>query len=395
MSILNSFQEQTGARRQLPPTENFSMEVQGYKRDPEGKPFITGIRQDTGEEVCVFLRPYTGKTPLKAPRAEIKDFYAKPGEISSVIDSLPNDELRKNVMKGYKAKTEPGGTIIVQRAFTDAEGMVQAGWLVSASKYAGHTVVHPSVMARVDPVIYRDNAPASATVTVINPEMTQVVKSAEQLEGAVLSGFGGNGNEVGGRNGVLIRLSDGQVSKAVEMLVPRLKNKETDEYSDMPVDQAVARFLQSSIGKQISGLVANPDLQVEVMPLASLAMGSQTKAGYEQNGGKLDAANRAYRLDRQDQSETGFAESYLVLHRLPNGAKVFTMAEPLSNKPQLFHARDVATAHFAGHSVTAEARDLSEGTRQEAGFEEDEEFELQDVMVQTAAPAHTAPRMRM
>ncbi|MFX7883098.1 hypothetical protein ABTK06_18930, partial [Acinetobacter baumannii] len=90
----------------------------------------------------------------------------------------------------------------------------------------------------------------------------------------------------------------------------------------------VARFLQSSIGKQISGLVANPDLQVEVMPLASLAMGSQTKAGYEQNGGKLDAANRAYRLDRQDQSETGFAESYLVLHRLPNGAKVFTMAEP-------------------------------------------------------------------
>nr|WP_280971264.1 hypothetical protein [Cupriavidus gilardii]WDE72524.1 hypothetical protein [Cupriavidus gilardii] len=395
MSILNSFQEQTGARRQLPPTENFSMEVQGYKRDPEGKPFITGIRQDTGEEVCVFLRPYTGKTPLKAPRAEIKDFYAKPGEISSVIDSLPNDELRKNVMKGYKAKTEPGGTIIVQRAFTDAEGMVQAGWLVSASKYAGHTVVHPSVMARVDPVIYRDNAPASATVTVINPEMAQVVKSAEQLEGAVLSGFGGNGNEVGGRNGVLIRLSDGQVSKAVEMLVPRLKNKETDEYSDMPVDQAVARFLQSSIGKQISGLVANPDLQVEVMPLASLAMGSQTKAGYEQNGGKLDAANRAYRLDRQDQSETGFAESYLVLHRLPNGAKVFTMAEPLSNKPQLFHARDVATAHFAGHSVTAEARDLSEGTRQEAGFEEDEEFELQDVMVQTAAPAHTAPRMRM
>ncbi|AMR78623.1 hypothetical protein [Cupriavidus nantongensis] len=395
MSILNSFQEQTGARRQLPPTENFSMEVQGYKRDPKGEPFITGVRQDTGEEVCVYLRPYTGKTPLKAPRAEIKDFYAKPGEISSVIDSLPNDEVRKSVMKGYKAKTEPGGTIIVQRAFTDAEGMVQAGWLVSASKYAGHTVVHPSVMARVDPVIYRDNAPASATVTVINPAMAQLVKSAEQLEAAVMSAFGGNGNDVGGRNGVLIRLSDGQVSKAVEMLVPRVKSKDTDEYSDMPVDQAVARFLQSSTGKQISALVANPALQVEVMPLASLAMGSQTKAGYEQNGGKLDVVNRAYRLDRQDQGETGFAESYLVLHRLPNGAKVFTMAEPLSNKPQLFHARDVATANFAGHSVTAEARDLSEGTRQEAGFEEDEEFELQDVMLQTAAPAHTAPRMRM
>ncbi|MGN5477591.1 hypothetical protein ACTMU2_13880 [Cupriavidus basilensis] len=86
-------------------------------------------------------------------------------------------------MKGYKAKTEPGGTIIVQRAFTDAEGMVQAGWLVSASKYAGHTVVQPSVMARVDPVIYRDNAPASATVTVINPAMAQVVKSAEPTAG--------------------------------------------------------------------------------------------------------------------------------------------------------------------------------------------------------------------
>lgn len=395
MSLLNSFQEQTGARRQLPPTENFSMEVQGYKRDPSGKPFITGVRQDTGEEVCVYLRPYTGKTPLKAPRAEIKDFYAKPGEISSVIESLPNDEVRKNVMKGYKAKTEPGGTIIVQRAFTDAEGMVQAGWLVSASKYAGHTVVHPSVMARVDPVIYRDNAPASATVTVINPAMAQVVKSAEQLQGAILSAFGGNGNEVGGRNGMLIRLSDGQVSKAVEVVVPRIKDKESGEYSDLPFDEAAARFLQSSTGKQIASFAANPDLKVEVMPLATLSMGSQTKAGYEQNGGKLDVANRAYRMDREDQSETGFAESYLVLHRLPNGAKVFTMAEPLSNKPQVFHARDVATANYAGHGVTAEARDLSEGTRTEAGFEEEEDFDLHDVVPETAAPTHNAPRMRM
>src|SRR5260364_2780 len=54
-----------------------------------------GVRLGTGETVTVVLRPYQG--PLKAPRAEVKDFATLEGEISKVIQSVSSDEMRKQV----------------------------------------------------------------------------------------------------------------------------------------------------------------------------------------------------------------------------------------------------------------------------------------------------------
>src|SRR5260364_264694 len=62
-----------------------------YTADDQGRDAVTGVRLDTGETVTVVLRPYQG--PLKAPRAEVKDFATLEGEISKVIQSVSSDEM--------------------------------------------------------------------------------------------------------------------------------------------------------------------------------------------------------------------------------------------------------------------------------------------------------------
>src|SRR5260363_307254 len=80
MSKLDAIQEYANsstARR--PATGNFALRVSGYTQDDQGRDAVTGVRLDTGETVTVVLRPYQG--PLKAPRAEVKDFTLQRGEI--------------------------------------------------------------------------------------------------------------------------------------------------------------------------------------------------------------------------------------------------------------------------------------------------------------------------
>src|SRR5260363_451225 len=99
MSRLEATQDYSNsstARR--PATGNFSLLVSGYTQDDQGRDAFTGVRLDTGETVTVVLRPYHG--PLKAPRAEVKDFATLEGEISKVIQSVSSDEMRKQVLKG-------------------------------------------------------------------------------------------------------------------------------------------------------------------------------------------------------------------------------------------------------------------------------------------------------
>lgn len=395
MSILNSITEQTGAKSALPATENFALQVSKY--DLTGsEPTIVGTRLDTGEEVTVTLRAYRGAKQLKAPRAEIKDFVAAEGEISTLMQQLPTEELRRQVMKGQVAKTEPGGTIIVQRGFVDSKtGMTSAGWLQSAAKYPGHAKVLPNVMLRVDPVTHRENG-STATATAINPDASTLVKSGVELAAALMSAFRGENSPTKGFYGALIRLSDGSTNKAVELSLPRLKNKETGEYSDMAPDAAVARFLASPNGKQIAEFAVKDFLKVEVIPMARLVLGSQTKASYEKSEGKLDAVNKAYRLVRDDADETAFAASYMVIHRVGE-VEVFTQAQPLSNKPSLYHARDIATPHFDGKSVTLEIKPAPlEGEPEPMeSVGDDMDFDVNEVVAAATAPAAQPSRMRM
>ncbi|WP_420213573.1 strawberry notch-like NTP hydrolase domain-containing protein (plasmid) [Burkholderia aenigmatica] len=160
MSKLSAIQERIGgSKSDLPATENFALQVAGYTKDSKDRDAIIGTRLDTGEEVTVVLRPYKSDKPLKAPRAEVKDFIANEGEISTLMNALPSEEMRKSVLKGMKAKTEPGGTIIVQRAFAESDtGVVNAGWLQSAAKYPKHCQVVSDVLLRIDPVGYAERA---------------------------------------------------------------------------------------------------------------------------------------------------------------------------------------------------------------------------------------------
>ncbi|KVO15207.1 hypothetical protein [Burkholderia ubonensis] len=409
MSKLSAIQERIGGSKgDLPATENFALQVAGYTKDSKDRDAIIGTRLDTGEEVTVVLRPYKSDKPLKAPRAEVKDFVAKEGEISTLMNALPSEEMRKSVLKGMKAKTEPGGTIIVQRAFTESEtGVVNAGWLQSAAKYPEHCQVVSDVLLRIDPVGYaeRDGRQVGyANATALMPSASKQVTSAEQLKAALQDAFAGVGG-IKGRPIALVRLSDGEVSKAVEFALPVKKNKETGEYKHAAPAEAVEAFLASQSGKQVAQLVGDPDLSIEVVPGQRVSLGTQAKASFEKSAAGLEQVNRAYRFTKAEQGQTGFAQSYMVLHAV-EGGQIFSSAEPLSNKPSLFHPRDVPTPFFNGKpTAIAENKEITQHTDAAVvpasvadDADEEEPFEIDDV-VQNAIPAEamaaSAPRMRV
>lgn len=404
MSKLSAIQERIGgSKSDLPATENFALQVEGYTKDSKDRDAITGIRLDTGEEVTVVLRPYKSDKPLKAARAEVKDFIANDGEISTLMNNLPTDEMRKQVLKGMKAKTEPGGTIIVQRAFTESEtGVVNAGWLQSAAKYAQHCQVVGDVMLRVDPITYRqrDQKPFS-NATVLFPEKSEKVVSAADLKSAVKLAFGGVGS-LSGKPHLLVRLSDGSESRAIEYSLPNVIDKVTGAFvREFTADEATEAFLASNHGKQVTQLVGDPDITVEVIPGTRFNLGSQRMASLL-NGAGIEEVNRAYRFEKGEQGKTGFTRSYLVLQDAKGGGQVFSHAEPLSNKPQLFHLRDVRSPFFAGKpTVIAENKEVAHADAPADSVrvsDDDEPFEIDDV-VQNAIPAEamaaSAPRMRV
>lgn len=411
MSKLSAIQERIGgAKSELPATENFALLVSGYGTDAKDRDAVFGIRQDTGEEVTVVLRPYKGDKPLKSPRAEVKDFNAKDGEISSIMKALPNEETRRQVLKGIKAKTEPGGTIIVQRAYAESDsGVINAGWLQSAAKYANHCTVVGDVLLRVDPVTYfnrNEQQVGFAAATALLSNASQKVTSNEQLKAALVDAFAGS-DKIKGRPIALVRLSDGAVNKAIEFTLPVKKNKETGEYISASPAEAADAFLNSNSGKQIAQLAGDPDLTIEVVPGVRVGLGPQAKASFEGSSQGLEAVNRAYRFKKAEQADTGFTQSYMVLHTVtnPDGtqSQIFSAAEPLSNKPALFHSRDVSTPHLDGKpSAISENKEIAQHS--DASPEpvsvaaDDEPFDIDDVVANgipadaIAAPA--AQRMR-
>ncbi|MBC8641683.1 hypothetical protein IAG25_33190 [Caballeronia sp. EK] len=405
MSKLAAINESVpGSKRELPATENFVLQVTGYTQDEKGRDAITGLRMDTGEDVTVVLRPYKGDKPLKSPRAEVKDFIAQDGEISNLMRNLPSDEMRKQVLKGMKAKTEPGGSILVQRAYVEpSTGIVNAGWLQSAAKYPEHSAVLGNVMLRVDPVAYAERngvQVSSSAATAIAPERSQLVTSAEELNAALEAAFTGLPG-VNARPLALIRLNDGGESKAIEFPLP-VKRNEDGEFIKATPRQAMKVFLGTDSGKATAQLAGDPDLTIEVIPGARISLGSQAKASFEQGANGLEQVNRLYRFTKADQSETGFTPSYVVLHDVGD-AQVFSTAEPLSNKPALFHSRDISTKHLDGKpAAVAEIRDVPVAAHAETqtgsmATDDDEEFSIDDAIgnhIPAEAMAPSAPRMR-
>lgn len=406
MSKLAAINESVaGSKRELPATENFVLQVTGYTTDAKNRDAVTGTRMDTGEDVTVVLRPYKGDKPLAAPRAEVKDFVANEGEISNLMRNLPSDEMRKQVLKGMKAKTEPGGSILVQRAYVESgTGVVNAGWLQSAAKYSEHCTVLGNVMLRVDPVAYAERNGmqfSSSAATAIAPERSELVRSAEELSAALESAFTGMPG-VNARPVALIRLNDGGESKAIEFPLPVKRNEENGEWIKATPRQAVKVFLGTDSGKAIAQLAGDPDLTIEVIPGARISLGSQAKASFEKGTNGLEQVNRLYRFAKGDQSETGFTPSYVVLHDVGD-AQVFSTAEPLSNKPSLFHSRDIATKHLDGKpAAVAEIRDVPVAAHAETqtgtmATDDDEEFSIDDAIgnhIPAEAMAPSQPRMR-
>jgi len=404
MSKLNAIQERTGSKGELPATENFALQVTDYLQDTKGRDAIAGIRLDTGEEVTVILRPYKGDKPLRAQRAEVKDFVSKPGEISTIMNSLPSDDMRKQVLKGMKAKTEPGGTVLVQRAYTEQDtGVVNAGWIQSAAKYPDHCKVLSNVMLRIDPVTYRENPRNKGQqltysyATAVHTQQSQSVKSLDEFKAAMQSSLSGNGI-MGGRPMALVRLSDGEQSKAIEFTLPAKVDRDTNIVTVLSPADAVTAFLNSDQGKRVSSLVGDPDLSIEIIPGNKVSIGSQAKASFD-NAGGLELVNTAYRFKKDDQGETGFTPSYVVLHAVGEDGWVFSTAQPLSNKPSLFHPRDVATPHYDGRpSAILDNKEVPpqpEAPAQQQADLATDEFSIEDVVGQhIGGGIPTAPRMK-
>lgn len=415
MSKLDAIQESASSteKREWSTTENFALQVVGYGQDSKGRDAIKGIRLDTKEEMTVVLRPYKGV--LKAPRADVKDFVAEEGEITKKLKKLPDDEMRKYVLQSIKAKTEPGGTILVQRAYREEDGTINAGWLKSASKYPEHNQVIEKIMLRVNPVTHKERGGkpyACASATALFPKKAQRVCSVDELSEALQTAFKG-ADDIKGHPLALVRLADKEGAKAIEYSLPVQQNPNTNEYMYATPSQAAKLVLATDMGKKIAALASDSTVLIEVIPGTRIGLGPQTKASFENNEKDLEKINRFYRFsgfpgfpESKLKEKTGFTESYLVLHSTKGGGQVFSAADPLSSKPPLFHMRDINTDHFkAGHPIiepeNQEPPHLNEPSLEMGeASQEDIDFEIDDVVgeplsVEASTPIASAPAPRM
>ena len=412
MSKLDGFIETENGRLPKPPAVNFALLVTGYGQDEKQRDIVKGMRLDTGEDVSVFLRPYQGVT--KAARSEVKDFVAADGELSAVMKALPTEEMRRQVLKGIKSKTEPGGTVIVQSAYpADKNGLVNAKWLVAAAKFADHCKVAPNVMARIDSRPEKVNVEDwTPTVTVISPRKSQRVNSEDELKVALKAAYEGL-DSVKGQPVALVRLSDaGGNPKVVEdRLFTKLNPAHLADPSQPKVlkdtpEAAVERFFAVH-GPRLARFIGDPDITLEVIPGSRINMGPQAKASEAARKDGIEGVNKSYRLVDKATDKTGFTPSYLVLHNVGEG-QVFVQAQPLSNKPPLYVSNDVPTPFYKGEPTLQQKQNEAETsvshtvaveTASPADVvpsDEDEEFEVADAVaaLPAEATAPSAPRPR-
>lgn len=412
MGALDSLQEKNAREQKLP--ENFLIQVTGYSqfegRDKAMVDTVQGVRLDTGAKVSVMLSVLKDALAAGKERPTIAKMKCEAGTVAKAIAAVPSD-MRGQTMKIFQHKVEPGGVMAVDAAWNngtkDGVENYSARWLNSVSKYANEPEckVIPSALVRVDNARIAPDGSVNMTLTVADVDAAVKVDSktiASQLT-AVLAAE----NEYGSPRAI-VRLYEPAATEnqAKGFEVGRAgKLDDNGAFVFEPIEQSVAKWLDSDLGKAITGFADASHISVEVIPASRVSYGKNAK---EKLAGMSEEQRVSHnRVFRDKKNEACFTQAYVCLRRVGNPDGGFhsyfvTGARPLAAaRVELMHARalptpvaapklaEVAAAGGDQPPVTSDHSDHSDhqgGADDIAG-----DFSLDDVV----GPAETAPRERV
>jgi hypothetical protein len=250
-------------------TENFPLQVASYGKDPDGKDYVLGQRLDTQQQVKVILRNYTPNPGSEYSRPEVADFKAEAGQIQNLVQAL--QQAGQNT-SGVKNKTEPGGVIMVERAY-EKDGRYHAFWMRSLKRYpADDREVFASSMYRLNPPSQRTDrqtgevSKIAPSVTWVFPHDATAHTSFDTLIDKLKSDLGSNWDQ--GHAVALLRAYENGTgsAEAIEFRATSRWDGQAQKFVRPDTNEMIDKWAASEIGQYIKAEMAeNPALVMESM----------------------------------------------------------------------------------------------------------------------------------
>lgn len=361
MSLINSIRPQTGGRSN---TESFFGVVQQYDITNEGQSVVVRVLnpdRSLGEERRVALNPNTNykQTSPKYDRPTIAD-----------------------LTKG-KMKTEIGGTIRVENAYSDRNsGTWMARWIGSALKTPDQGVVRIFPEARVGAMVVPEGGKAYRTIDVLDSNKAKPVRTLAELDDAVKAAVSGahgsafvrvreiNAEGKMGYEGIFV--SGGSTTLPAEERVERAMNSKNENFT----------LLRNALAKADVGA----DTTVEVVPTFRLFFGSES--GTQRS---LDALFCTARESGTGSYSKGFTEVLAHFHKYPDSEELFCAGAMTAGSNAQF-SRVGASFEVAGDVAGAENVDTAEAGLSGAMPADDDLPPELDLDAAMSAPAEAEPR---
>lgn len=308
-----------------PAAQTVCVTVGGYENIDsanEQERFVVGVRNDTKEEVRVYLRAQENEG--KFSRSGVQEYASYEAK------------------RPAKAAVAPGGEIRFDGVFADREnaGVLSANWGVVTSHAPGEAR-SAKTYVRVNKVKMRDQANGSVLIDVIRPEMAMVASGAAGLRDALVKAM--TPVNAGNVSFAAIRVISGESVADVTMLNPA-RDESAERWTALPAEQTVDKFLATEVGKAFIELSESGSETVEVIRGTRMFMGAMTVSTLIEKG-KVNDVNKRWRMTTDDEnSPSGFVESWVTMRTLtdkfgndvsPRQLFVTHVAAAASNAPVL------------------------------------------------------------
>lgn len=308
-----------------PAAQTVCVTVTGYENvdsQNEQERYVVGVRNDTKEEVRVYLRAQ--ESTGKFQRSGVQEFASYEAK------------------RPAKAAVAPGGEIRFDGVFPDREnaGVVSSNWGVVTSHHPGEAR-SAKTYVRVNKAKMRDDASGSVLIDVLRPEQAAVASDAASLRDALIKAM--TPVNAGNVAFAAIRVISGGSVADVTILNPA-RDESAERWTALPAEATVDKFLGSEVGKAFVELSESASETVEVIRGGRMFMGAMTVSTLIEKG-SIGSVNKRWRMSTDDEnSPSGFVESWVTMRTLtdkfgndvsPRQLFVTHVAAAASNAPVL------------------------------------------------------------
>lgn len=377
MSALQKLKQtkQPAAAGSRPVAETVCVTVTGYENvdaTSEQERFVVGTRNDTGEEVRVFLRPQ-----------ESVGKFARSG-----VQEFASFEARKPA----KAAVHIGGEIRFDGVFPDRNnpGVLSANWGVVTSHQPGESV-SAKTFVRVNKVNVRDGGKASCAIDVLRMDKAVLAADADQLKARLVAAL----TPVNAGNAafaVLRAITPEGVAK-FDMVYAKRDESVADKWVAMSPEKSAEAFLATPAGKLYSEVAQSAEASIEVirgtrMFVGAMTVGTMVEKGTHQN------FDKRWRF-AEEAKGNGFVESWLTMRQLADkfgnpvepATMIVTSVAAATSASQVYGLENAPTENLKAIAAPAVPQDDGLGDPDQWGLSDD----MEDIRAAMAAYSNDSP----